>query len=140
MCPRQAPTSETTATDWPIASVAGFRFEAVRWLVLHSCGWPWRRPPNKRVQALQENKVLKNVRIAWIAAAMVVASPAFAGWPADQPAQLDLIGGQRIIREIVVDGRLIETGSDAAPANELRPVPNWIDGSGAPDRARQHSY
>jgi hypothetical protein len=70
--------------------------------------------------------MLENLRIAWIAAAIVVASPAFAGWPADQPAQLDLIGGQRIIREIVVDGHLTETGSDAAPANELRPVPNWL--------------
>src|SRR5262245_54009769 len=90
------------------------------------------------VLALQENKVLKNVRIAWIAAAMVVASPAFAGWPADQPAQLDLISDQRIIREIVVDGHLIEADSDDASANELRPIPNWIDGSG--DRARQHSY
>jgi len=84
--------------------------------------------------------VLKNVRIAWIAAAMVVASPAFAGWSADQPAQLDLISDQRIIREIVVDGHLIEADSDDASANELRPIPNWIDGSGALDRARQHSY
>jgi hypothetical protein len=82
--------------------------------------------------------VLKNVRIAWIAAAMLVASPAFAGGPAEQSAQLDLIGGQRIIREIVVDAHLIETDSDVAPANELRPVPNWIGGSGALDRARQH--
>ena len=84
--------------------------------------------------------MLKNVRIAWIAAAMVVASPAFAGWPADQPAQVDPIGGQHIIREIVVDGHLTETRSDDAPANELRPVPNWLDGSSALDRARQHSY
>jgi hypothetical protein len=84
--------------------------------------------------------VLKNVRIAWIAAAMVVSSPAFAGWPADQPAQLDLIGGRRIITEIVVDGHLIETGSDDAPANELRPVPNWIDGSDALDRRPQHPW
>jgi hypothetical protein len=91
------------------------------------------------LHALQENKVLKEVRIAWIAAAMVVASPAFAGWPADQAAQLDLVGGQRIIREIVVDGHLTETGSDDAPASELRPVPNWLDDSGALDRARQYS-
>jgi hypothetical protein len=83
--------------------------------------------------------MLGKVHIMAIAAAMVVASPAFAGWPADQPAQLDLIG-QRIIREIVVDGHLIETGSDGASASELRPVPNWIDGGGALDRARQHSY
>ena len=83
--------------------------------------------------------MLKNVRIAWIAVATVMASPAFAGWPADQSAQVDLIGGQRIIREIVVDGHLTETGSNDAPANELRRVPNWLDGSGALDRARQHS-
>jgi hypothetical protein len=92
-----------------------------------------------RVHALQENKVFNSVRIAWIAAAMVVASPAFAGWPADQPAQLDLIGGQRIIREIVVDGHLSETGSDDAPANELRPLPNWLDQSSVLDRP-QHTW
>ena len=82
--------------------------------------------------------MLKNVRIARIAAATVMASPAFVGWPADQSAQVDLIGGQRIIREIVVDGHLTETGSDAAPANELRPVPNWL--GGALDRASQRAY
>jgi len=84
--------------------------------------------------------MLGKVRIMAIAAGTLLASPAFAGWPADQTAQVDLISGKRIIREIVVDGHLIETGSDDAPANELRPVPNWIDGSGALDRARQHSY
>ena len=84
--------------------------------------------------------MLGKVRIMAIAAATLLASPAFAGWPADQAAQLDLVGGQRIIREIVVDGHLIETGSDDAPANELRPVQSWIDGGGALDRVRQHSY
>ena len=78
--------------------------------------------------------MLGKVRIMAIAAATLLASPAFASWPADHPAQVDLIGGQRIIREIVVDGHLLETGSNDAPANELRPVPNWIDGSGALDR------
>jgi hypothetical protein len=63
--------------------------------------------------------MLRKVRIASIVVATLLASPAFAGWPADQPAQLDLIGGQRIIREIVVDGHLTETDSDAAPASEL---------------------
>ena len=80
---------------------------------------------------------------AWImaiAAATLLASPAFAGWPADQPARVALVGGQRIIRELVVDGHLIETGSDDAPASELRPVSNWIGASGALDRAHQHSY
>ncbi len=84
--------------------------------------------------------MLGKVRIMAIAAATLLASPAFAGWPADQAAQLDLVGRRRIIREIVVDSHLIEADSDDASANELRPVPNWIDGSGALDRAHQHSY
>jgi hypothetical protein len=84
--------------------------------------------------------MLGKVRIMAIAAATLLASPAFAGWPADQPAQLDLIGDQHVIRELVFDGHLIETGSDDAPVNELRPVRSWIDGSGALGRARQHSY
>jgi hypothetical protein len=78
--------------------------------------------------------MLENLRIAWIAAGIVVASPAFAGWPADQPAQLDLIGGQRIIREIVVDGHLTETDSDVAPTNELRPASSWLNQGGSLDR------
>ena len=84
--------------------------------------------------------MLDKVRIMAIAAATLLASPAFAGWPAEQSAQVALVGSQRIIRELVVDGHLIETGSDDVPASELRPVPNWIDGSGAPDPARRHSY
>ena len=84
--------------------------------------------------------MLDKVRIMAIAAATLLASPAFAGGPADQSAQVALVGSQRIIRELVVDGHLIETGSDDAPASELRPVPNWIDGSGALDWARRHSY
>jgi hypothetical protein len=84
--------------------------------------------------------MLGKIRIMAIAAATLLASPAFAGWPADQAAQLDLIGDQHVIRELVVDGRLTETGSDDARANELRPVRSWIDGSSALDRARRHSY
>jgi hypothetical protein len=84
--------------------------------------------------------MLDKVRIMAIAAATLLASPTFAGWPADQPAQLDLIADQHVIRELVVDGHLIETGSEDVPANELRPVQSWIDGSDALDRARQHSY
>jgi hypothetical protein len=84
--------------------------------------------------------MLGKLRITAIAAATLLASPAFAGWPADQPAQLDLIADQHVIRELVIDGHVTETGSTAAPANELRPVRGWIDGSGALDRARQHSY
>ena len=84
--------------------------------------------------------MLDKVRIMAIAAATLLASPAFAGWTADQPAELDLIADQHVIRELVVDGHLTETGSDDAPANELRPVRSWTDGSGALDRVRQHSY
>jgi hypothetical protein len=84
--------------------------------------------------------MLGKIRIIAIAAATLLASPAFGGWPADQPAQLDLIGDQHVIRELVVDGHLTETGSDDARANELRPVRSWIDGGGALDRARRHSY
>jgi hypothetical protein len=84
--------------------------------------------------------MLDKVRIMAIAAATLLASPAFASWPAEQSAQVALVGSQRMIRELVVDGHLIETGSDDVPASELRPVPNWIDGSGALDPARRHSY
>ena len=84
--------------------------------------------------------MLGKLPIMAITAATLLASPAFAGWPADQVAQLDLVGSQRVIRELVVDGHLIEADSDDASANELRPVPNWIDGSGALDPARRHSY
>ena len=79
--------------------------------------------------------MLGKLPIMAIAAATLLASPAFGGSPPDQSAQLDLIGDQRVIRELVVDGHLIETGSGHAPANELRPVRSWIDGSGALDRA-----
>ena len=44
--------------------------------------------------------MLGKIRIMAIAAATLLASPAFAGWPADQPTQLDLIGDQHVIREL----------------------------------------
>jgi hypothetical protein len=91
------------------------------------------------VHALQENKVLKNLRITSIAAAALLASPAFAGPPFARAAQLDEVDGQRVITEVVVDGRLIE-GADEAPANELRPVSSWLDQGGARDRRHQHSW
>jgi hypothetical protein len=43
--------------------------------------------------------------------ATLLASPAFAGLPSAQPAQVDF-DGQRIIREAVVNGGLIEARSD----------------------------
>jgi hypothetical protein len=82
-----------------------------------------------KIRARWEGKMLGKARIMAIAAATLLASPAFAGWPTDQAAQLDLVGGQRIIREIVVDGHLIETDSDDAPASELRPAPSLLDES-----------
>jgi len=64
-----------------------------------------------------------------IAAATLLASPAFAGPPLTQSAQVESIDGERVITEAVVNGRLIDAESDAAPANELRLVPNWLDES-----------
>ena len=58
-----------------------------------------------------------------IAAAALLASPAFAGAPL---TQMRVIDGQRVIAEAVVNGRLTDTESDPAPANELRLVPNWM--------------
>jgi hypothetical protein len=66
------------------------------------------------------------------------ASPAFAAWPLDRAAQAEQIGDQRIIREIVVDGRAMGPGSDDAPANELRPI--WVDQHNVFDRPHQHSW
>ena len=82
--------------------------------------------------------MLNRVRITSIAAAVLLASPAFAAWPLDQVAQVQPIGDQRIIREIVIDGGLIEAGSDEAAANELRP--SWVDQRGVLDRPYQHSW
>jgi hypothetical protein len=59
--------------------------------------------------------VLNKVRITSIAAAALLASPAFAAWPFDQPAQAEQIEDQRIIREVVVNGGLIEADSDEDP-------------------------
>jgi len=64
-----------------------------------------------------------------LAAATLLASPAFAGPPLTQSAQVESIDGERVITEAVVNGRLTDAESDAAPANELRLVPNWLDES-----------
>jgi hypothetical protein len=84
--------------------------------------------------------VLKKVSIASIAAVTLLASPAFADWSVAQPTQLEPIDGQHIIREVVVDGRLIEGVSEGSLANELRPVPSWVDQSSALDRRPQPSW
>ena len=64
--------------------------------------------------------------ITSIAAATLLASPAFAGPPL---TQMQAIDGERVITEAVVNGRLTDAESDAAPANELRLVPDWLDES-----------
>jgi hypothetical protein len=66
--------------------------------------------------------MLAKVRIMAIAAATLLASPAFAGGLLTQLAQTEPIDSQRVITEVVVNGRLIEVGSDEAPASELRPA------------------
>jgi hypothetical protein len=83
--------------------------------------------------------MLKKVGIASIAAATLLASPAFvAAGPLDRAAQAEQIGDQRIIREIVVDGAVMEPSSDEAPASELRP--SWVDQRRILDRPYQHSW
>jgi hypothetical protein len=70
-----------------------------------------------------------------IAAATLLASPAFAGLPL---TQMQVIDGQRVITEAVVNGRLTDPELDAAPATELRLVPNWLDEN--LDPLRQHTW
>ena len=82
--------------------------------------------------------MLNKIRITWIAAAALLALPAFAGGPLAQAAPAEQFDSQRIIREIVIDGGLIEADSDEAPATELRP--SWVDQSNAPDRWHHHSW
>jgi hypothetical protein len=67
-----------------------------------------------------------------IAAATLLASPAFAGPPLTQSAQTQAINGQRVITEAVVNGRFFDAESDAPPANEL--LPNWLGESRDPLR------
>jgi len=75
-----------------------------------------------------------------ITAATLVASPALAGWPSAQPAQIDLLDDQCIIREVVIDGGLIGAESNEPPANELRPIPDWIDHGSNLDRRPRHLW
>jgi hypothetical protein len=79
--------------------------------------------------------MLGQLRISSFAAAAPLAVLAFAAWPLDRAAQVERIGDQRIIREIVIDGGLTEAGSDEAPANELRP--SWVDHGSVLDRPYQ---
>ena len=82
--------------------------------------------------------MLGKIRIASIAAAALLGSPAFAGSPLTQPGQIEPIGGERVITEAVVNGHLTDTDADAVPASELRPVPDWFDESSNP--RRQHTW
>jgi hypothetical protein len=54
--------------------------------------------------------------------------------------QIEPIDRQRVISEAVVNGGLTEADSDEAPANELRPFPNWLDESRALDLRRQYTW
>jgi hypothetical protein len=82
--------------------------------------------------------MLSQIHMLSIAAAVLLTSPAFARGPLAHAAPAEQVGDQRIIREIVIDGRPIDAVSDKAPANELRP--NWLDQSSALDREHQHSW
>lgn len=84
--------------------------------------------------------MLTQIRMISIAAATLLASPAFAGGSLAHAAPAEQVGDQRIIREIVIDGSPIDADSDEAPANELRPVPSWINQGSVLDRQRQHAW
>jgi hypothetical protein len=82
--------------------------------------------------------MLRKICFVSLAATTLLTSPALAAWPLDRGAQAEQIGDQRIIREIVIDGAVMEPSSDEAPANELRP--SWIDQHSVLDRPYQHSW
>jgi hypothetical protein len=67
--------------------------------------------------------MLGKIWLTSMTAATLLTSPAFAGWPSGQRAQIDAAEGRAIIREVVVNGGLIGAESDEPPPNELRPVP-----------------
>jgi len=72
--------------------------------------------------------------------AAILASPVCAGWSIAQRGQAEPIDDQRTIREVVVNGRLIEGVSDDSAANELRPVPSWVDRDNSIDSQPQRSW
>jgi hypothetical protein len=89
---------------------------------------------------LQEKTMLGKISLTSMTAATLLAWPAFAGWPSAQTAQVDAVDGQRIIREVVTNGGLIGADSDEPLANELRPIPDWIDHGSALDRRPEHLW
>jgi len=113
-----------------------FRFKVHVMACFRLRGRRLRRSPKENAYR-RKKQMLKKLGIASIAAATLLASPAFAAWPLDRGAQVGPIGDQRIIREVVVDGAVMEPSSDEAPTNELRP--NWIDQRSSLDRLYQHS-
>ena len=143
MSPRQARISGITATESGLTF--GQRLGEDSWFKAHAMAVSTmrpalRRPPNERLARCGKGKMLGKVRSMSIAAATLLASPAFAGWPLAQPAQIERIDPQRIIIEAVINGGLTEAGPDEAPANELRPVPSWIDQGSVLDRQPQHAW
>ena len=84
--------------------------------------------------------MLGKIWLTSMTVATLLASPALAGWPSAQLSQVDAVDGQRIIREVVVNGAPIRADSDEPPANELRPVPDWIDHGSALDCRAQHLW
>src|SRR5262245_18229373 len=127
----QAPPAMAPATNAPWARTSGP--EPTRWLV-RRCGRLSRRPPNQSAPPAGRTMLGKIWRTS-VTAALLLASPAFA-----QPAQLDALIGQRIIRELVVNGGLMGVDSDEPSANELRPVMSWIEQGSDLDRRSQHVW
>ena len=89
-----------------------------------------------RVHTLKNITMLGKIWLTSITAVTLLASPAVAA----QPVQVDVVAGERIIREVVINGGLIGADSDGPRANELRRVPSWIDHGTALDRRPQHFW
>ena len=97
----------------------GLWFKPTRWLDYAAGPVPaaW-----SKILARWEGKMFGKVRVMAIAAATLLASPAFGDWRSDQTAQVD---HSRIVSEIVVNGRPTPVDSYQASANELQPVPSF---------------
>src|SRR5690349_17949279 len=100
----QAPLATVPVTNTAWARASGSK--PTRWPV-RRCGRPSRRPPNNEVHVPQEETMVGKLWLTAITAATLLASPALAGWPSAQPAQVDPVDGQRVIREVVINGGLI---------------------------------
>src|SRR5262249_9330744 len=130
MSPRQARISGITATESGLTF--GQRLGEDSWFKAHAMAVSTmrpalRRPPNERLARCGKVKMRAKVRSMSLAEVRLLASLASAGWPLAKPAKIERIDPQRIIIEAVINGGRTEAGRDGAPANELRPVPSWID-------------